>query len=145
MTGTINTIVFDMDGTVLDTLDDLTESVNYVLRQFGFASRTKDEYRKFFGNGIKYAIRCAVPKGIPESVIDEMIPVFKEHYDVHCLDRTGPYDGILETLKALKENGYKMAIVSNKIDSAVKELNSRFFGKYVDVAIGEQPGWCRPH
>ena len=140
MTGTINTIVFDMDGTVLDTLDDLTESVNYVLRQFGFASRTKDEYRKFFGNGIKYAIRCAVPKEIPESVIDEMIPVFKEHYDVHCLDRTGPYDGILETLKALKENGYKMAIVSNKIDSAVKELNSRFFGKYVDVAIGEQPG-----
>ena len=93
MTGTINTIVFDMDGTVLDTLDDLTESVNYVLRQFGFASRTKDEYRKFFGNGIKYAIRCAVPKEIPESVIDEMIPVFKEHYDVHCLDRTGPYDG----------------------------------------------------
>ena len=108
MTGTINTIVFDMDGTVLDTLDDLTESVNYVLGQFGFASRTKDEYRKFFGNGIKYAIRCAVPKGIPESVIDEMIPVFKEHYDVHCLDRTGPYDGILETLKALKENGYKI-------------------------------------
>ena len=136
----IDTVIFDMDGTVLNTLDDLTESVNYVLDKFGMPLRTLEEYRRFFGNGIKYALKCAVPDGTPDSVIEEMLPVFREHYDVHCLDRTRPYDGILELMKELKENGYKMAIVSNKIDSAVKELNERFFSKYIDVAIGERAG-----
>ena len=136
----IHTIIFDMDGTVLNTLEDLTGSVNYVLKQFGFPERTQEEYRQFFGSGIRYAISRAVPAGTPESVIDEMIPVFKAHYDVHCLDKTRPYDGIQDTLRRLKEKGYKLAIVSNKIDSAVKELNERFFQDAVDVAIGEQPG-----
>ncbi len=136
----IDTVIFDMDGTVLNTLDDLTESVNYVLNKFGMPLRTLEEYRRFFGNGIKYALKCAAPDGTPDSVIEEMLPVFREHYDAHCLDRTRPYDGILELMKELKENGYKMAIVSNKIDSAVKELNERFFSKYIDVAIGERAG-----
>ena len=136
----INTVVFDMDGTVLDTLDDLTDSVNHVLRLFNMPPRKKDEYRRFFGNGIRYSISCAVPEGTPDSTIDEMQPVFREYYDIHCLDRTKPYEGILDLMKALKEAGYKMAIVSNKIDSAVKELNQRFFSDYVDVAIGERPG-----
>jgi phosphoglycolate phosphatase len=73
-------------------------------------------------------------------VIDEMLPVFKEHYDAHCLDKTGPYEGITELMKKLQEQGYKMAIVSNKIDSAVKELNDRFFADYVDTALGEKTG-----
>ncbi|MBE5924963.1 MAG: HAD family hydrolase [Lachnospiraceae bacterium] len=136
----IDTVIFDMDGTVLNTLDDLTESVNYVLNKFGMPLRTLEEYRRFFGNGIKYALKCASPDGTPNSVIEEMLPVFREHYDAHCLDRTRPYDGILELMKELKENGYKMAIVSNKIDSAVKELNERFFSEYIDVAIGERAG-----
>ena len=136
----ITTVIFDMDGTVLNTLDDLTVSVNYVLRQFGMPERTLEEYRQFFGSGIRYALECAVPEGTPEETIDRMLPVFREHYDAHCLDRTGPYKGIPELMKALKERGYKMAIVSNKIDSAVKELNERFFSEYVDVAIGESEG-----
>ena len=136
----ITTIIFDMDGTVLNTLDDLTVSVNYVLEQFGIPTRTKEEYRQFFGNGIRYAFRCAVPAEVSEETIDAMLPVFREHYDQHCLDKTGPYDGILELMKVLKAEGYRMAIVSNKIDSAVKELNERFFAEYVSVAIGEKPG-----
>ena len=136
----ITTIVFDMDGTVLNTLDDLTVSVNYVLEKFGIPTRTKEEYRQFFGNGIRYAFRCAVPESVSEETIDAMLPIFREHYDQHCLDKTGPYDGILELMKELKARGYKMAIVSNKIDSAVKELNERFFSEYVSIAIGEKPG-----
>ncbi len=136
----INTIIFDMDGTVLNTLGDLTTSVNYVLERFGLPKREESEYRHFFGSGIRYAISCAVPNGTPEAVIDQMLPVFKEHYGAHCLDQTRPYNGILELMGVLKEHGYRMAIVSNKIDPAVKELNERFFSDYVEVAIGEKEG-----
>ncbi len=136
----VNTVIFDMDGTVLNTLEDLTVSVNYVLSKFNMPEHSEEEYRKFFGNGIKYALKCAVPEETPEEVIEEMLPIFREHYNEHCHDRTKPYDGIIELMSMLKANGYKMAIVSNKIDSAVKELNDRFFSEYVDVAIGEKPG-----
>ena len=139
----ITTIVWDMDGTVLNTLIDLRDSVNYVLRKYNMPEHTIEEYRRFFGSGIRYALECAVIEGTPSETIDEMLPIFKEHYDIHCLDNTCPYDGILDAMKKLKEKGYKMAIVSNKIDSAVKELNEKFFKEYVDVAIGETPGTKR--
>ena len=139
----ITTIVWDMDGTVLNTLIDLRDSVNYVLRKYNMPEHTIEEYRRYFGSGIRYALECAVVDGTPSETLDEMLPIFKEHYDVHCLDNTCPYDGILDAMKKLKEKGYKMAIVSNKIDSAVKELNEKFFKEYVDVAIGETPGTNR--
>lgn len=139
----ITTIVWDMDGTVLNTLIDLRDSVNYVLKKYNMPEHTIEEYRRYFGSGIRYALECAVIEGTPSETIDEMLPIFKEHYDVHCLDNTCPYDGILDAMKKLKEKGYKMAIVSNKIDSAVKELNEKFFKEYVDVAIGETPGTKR--
>ncbi len=139
----IDTVIFDMDGTVLDTLDDLMVSVNYVLERFGMPEHSKEEYRQYFGNGIRYALQCAVPAGTGEEVIDQMLPLFKEHYGEHCLDKTGPYEGILELMRELKERGYRMAIVSNKIDAAVKDLNRRFFSEYVDVAIGERDGVLR--
>lgn len=139
----ITTIVWDMDGTVLNTLIDLRDSVNYVLRKYNMPEHTIEEYRRYFGSGIRYALECAVVYGTPSETINEMLPIFKEHYDVHCLDNTCPYDGILDAMKKLKEKGYKMAIVSNKIDSAVKELNEKFFKEYVDVAIGETPGTKR--
>ena len=132
-----------MDGTVLNTLIDLRDSVNYVLRKYNMPEHTIEEYRRYFGSGIRYALECAVVDGTPSETIDEMLPIFKEHYDVHCLDNTCPYDGILDAMKKLKEKGYKMAIVSNKIDSAVKELNEKFFKEYVDVAIGETSGTKR--
>ena len=136
----INTVIFDMDGTVLDTLKDLTISMNYVLKSFDMPEHTENEYRQFFGNGIRYAMEKAVPEGTSAETIDKMLPVFKEHYDAHCLDRTKPYDGIPDLLAELDRRGYKLAIVSNKIDSAVKELNERFFSDYVSVAIGEKAG-----
>lgn len=136
----INTVIFDMDGTVLDTLDDLAASVNYVLQKYGMPARSKKEYRLFFGNGIRYALRCAVPPQYSDEVVDGMIPLFREYYNQHCLDRTVPYSGIPELMEELKKQGYKMAIVSNKIDSAVKELNHRFFSDFVSVAVGEKPG-----
>ena len=139
----ITTIVWDMDGTVLNTLIDLRDSVNYVLKKYNMPEHTIEEYRRYFGSGIRYALECAVVDGTPSETIDEMLPIFKEHYDVHCLDNTCPYDGILDAMKKLKEKGYKMAIVSNKIDSAVKELNEKFFKEYVDVAIGETSGTKR--
>lgn len=138
-----NTVIFDMDGTVLNTLEDLTASVNHVLTEFGMPLRSASEYRRFFGNGIRYALECAVPPGTDSTVIGQMLPAFRAHYNAHCLDRTGPYDGIPELMEALRDAGYRQAIVSNKIDSAVKELNDRFFSDYVSVAIGERPGVSR--
>ena len=136
----ITTVIFDMDGTVLNTLDDLAASVNYVLTRYGMPVHCTEDYRRYFGNGIRYALECAVPKGTEETTIDQMLPVFKEHYNAHCLDKTRPYDGIPELMKALRDRGFKLAIVSNKIDSAVKELNAKFFSAYVDVTIGEREG-----
>ena len=136
----INTVIFDMDGTVLNTLDDLTDAVNYTLAKHGLPIRDREDYRRFFGNGIGYALKCAAPEGISDELFAKMIEDFKDYYNMHCLDRTAPYEGILDLMKELHEKGYKMAIVSNKIDSAVKELNERFFSMYVSVAIGEKPG-----
>ena len=136
----ITTVIFDMDGTVLNTLDDLAASVNHVLTRFGMPTHRTEDYRLYFGNGIRYALQCASPDGTDEETIDRMLPVFREHYNAHCLDRTGPYEGIPELMKCLRERGCKLAIVSNKIDSAVKELNDKFFHDCVDVAIGEREG-----
>ncbi len=138
--GKINTVIFDMDGTVLNTLTDLAGSVNYVLDRFHMPKRTESEYRQFFGNGIRYAIQCAVPEGTPEDLIEQMVPVFREYYGKHWLDQTKPYAGVTDLMKLLSERGYRLAIVSNKIDPAVKALNERFFSKYVPVAIGEKEG-----
>ena len=135
----ITTIVFDMDGTVLNTLDDLTVSVNYVLNEFGFPERTKEEYRRFFGNGIRYAFRCAVPEEVTEEKIDEMLPLFKEHYDKHCLDKTGPYDGISDLMKELKAQGYKMATRVGRFEGRLEfNMKSRFCSSAIRIMIDDE-------
>ena len=136
----ITTIIFDLDGTLLYTLEDLTDAMNYILRLYDMPERSIEEVRRFVGNGIKNLIRRAVPGDMEETLIDEMFEKFEVYYDEHCLDKTGPYPGIIELIQRLKEDGYKLAIVSNKVDSAVKELNERFFMPDVKVAIGEKPG-----
>lgn len=133
-------IVFDMDGTLLDSLTDLRNSLNYCFEKVGFPQRTFEEVRSFVGNGIRKLIERAVPQGTSDKKIDEIFAMFKEHYMVHCADYTAPYNDILKMLDALKESGYKMAIVSNKADDAVKVLNEQFFGNYIDVAVGEMAG-----
>lgn len=129
------TIVFDLDGTLLDTLDDLRSSVNFALQSFGLNTRTREEVRSFIGNGIKKLMERA--KGDCDADTDALLDVFKRHYAKHCKDETKPYDGVLETLSCLKERGIKLAVVSNKADFAVKLLADEYFKAYIDVAVGE--------
>lgn len=135
--GKYDTIIFDLDGTLLNTLEDLAGSVNYALKKLGYPDRTVEEVRQFVGNGVEQLINRAVPEGLPEEAKGECLSLFKEHYAKHKMDKTCPYEGIMDLLKTLQEKGYKMGIVSNKFDKAVKELNTQFFQKYIEVAIGE--------
>lgn len=132
-----NTVIFDLDGTLLDTLDDLTASANYTMGEMGFPLRTKDEIRGFVGNGILVLIRKCVPEGTGEDTIQKALALFKEHYGAHCNDLTKAYDGINELIAKLQEKDIKMAIVSNKADFAVKELARIYFKEAIPVAIGE--------
>lgn len=134
------TVIFDLDGTLLNTLEDLKDSVNFALRSRGFAERSLEEVRSFVGNGIRRLIEQAVPEGTKVEEADKVFEAFRTHYMEHCQDKTAPYDGIMELLKELKKNSYQMAIVSNKSDAAVKELTSYYFGEYINVAIGEREG-----
>lgn len=134
-----NTIIFDLDGTLLYTLEDLKNSTNYALEKYSMPKRTLDEIRTFVGNGIRLLIERAVPDGDKNPLFDDVFAAFKEHYSAHSLDCTRPYDGVIEMLKEVKRRGFKTAIVSNKIDSAVKELRDVFFPSLIDVAYGESP------
>lgn len=130
-------IIFDLDGTLLYSLGDLHTSTNYALKACGYPQRTLEEVRQFVGNGVALLIRRAAPQGISEEAFQECFNVFKEHYAVHCLDTTRPYEGIMPLLESLKARGIKTAIVSNKLQQAVSELNDRFFKGLIHVAIGE--------
>ncbi len=132
-----DTVIFDLDGTLLDTLDDLADSVNFTLAQAGFPERSRDEVRKSVGNGIKNLIRRVAPEGTPEPELDACDRVFRAHYSKNMQNKTKPYDGIPELLAILKERGVKMAVVSNKYDQAVKGLCGAMFSGYISVAIGE--------
>ncbi|MBR7065445.1 MAG: HAD family hydrolase [Prevotella sp.] len=132
-----DTYIFDLDGTLLDTLNDLAMSTNFALRSKGMAERTIDEVRRFVGNGVRKLIERAVPQGTSKTLTEETLAVFRQHYLLHSLDTTRPYPGIMSLLEELKKKGKKVAVVSNKFDKATKELCSHFFGGLVDVAIGE--------
>ena len=134
---TKNTVIFDLDGTLLDTLEDLWTAVNHALSVCNMPERSLDEVRRFVGNGIKMLMIRAVPGGEENPDFDKAFEAFKQYYGVHCNDTTKPYDEIPELLQELKEEGYAVAIVSNKIDSAVKDLNERYFPQ-VKVAIGDR-------
>lgn len=138
-----NTVIFDLDGTLLDTLDDLTNAVNYALTEMGMPSRTKEEVRRFVGNGARRLFELAVPDGIENPLFEETLGKFNEYYGAHCNDCTKSYDGMTELLKWLKERGYALAIVSNKPDFAVKELSRIYFDGLVETAVGEREGIAR--
>lgn len=132
--------VFDMDGTILNTLQDLMDSTNYSLAKNDMPTRTYEEIRMFVGNGIKKLIQRAVPKNSSEQQIEKVFKDFNEHYKIHCADKTCAYQGIPEAIKELKNAGIKTAVVSNKADYGVQELVEIYFKGLFDVAIGETEG-----
>ncbi|MDD6174123.1 MAG: HAD family hydrolase [Elusimicrobiaceae bacterium] len=134
-----NIIIFDMDGTILNTLDDLAASVNYALRRMGWPARGKDEIRKALGNGVKVLIEKSLPpEAAPEEVL-KCVAEFKAYYSKNMYVKTAPYPGIKELFEALKARGCRLAVVSNKFDSAVQELCDIYFKGVFEVAIGESP------
>ncbi len=135
-----DTVIFDLDGTLLDTLEDLADAVNHVLRENGMQERSLEEVRRFVGNGVRRLLELAVPGGKGEPGFEEILARFREYYGRHCNDKTHAYDGILPLLRKLTERGYALAIVSNKPDAAVKELAEIYFEGLVPVAIGEREG-----
>ena len=133
-------VVFDLDGTLLDTIEDLMNSVNYALTFMNMPVRTLEEIRHFVGNGVQRLIELSVPKGTEQEIISRTFSVFKEHYKEHCNDKTGLYPGIDELLQALKERDFLMAIVSNKLQEGVDSLSKQYFETYTTVTIGARDG-----
>ncbi len=133
------TAIFDLDGTLLNTLEDLWYSTNYALKDSGFPARSLDEVRRFVGNGVAKLIERAVPDNISDEEMQRCLTTFRSHYSVHLTDHTGPYDGIPEVMKQLKEHGCRIGVVSNKFDAAVKALCADYFDGLYDTAIGESP------
>ena len=135
-----DTVIFDLDGTLLNTLDDLADAVNFVMEENGYPKRTVDEVRRFVGNGIRRLMEQAVPESITGEVFEKVFEQFKNYYTEHCQIKTCAYEGIMPLLEKLYADGYAMAIVSNKNHGAVCELNELYFKKYIKVAIGQQDG-----
>ncbi|MDO4797929.1 MAG: HAD family hydrolase [Coriobacteriales bacterium] len=131
-------VVFDLDGTLLNTLDDLTTSTNYALAAFGLPSRSTAEVRSFVGNGIRNLIRLAVPAGSSEQLVEEVHATFDAHYAAHHLDATRPYEGVPQVVAHLREAHVPCCVVSNKGDYAVQPLVEHFFGGLFSVACGER-------
>jgi phosphoglycolate phosphatase len=131
------TYIFDLDGTLLDTLDDLAASVNYALRTHGMPAHSTDDVRRFVGNGVRKLMERAVPDGADNPLFEEAFATFRQHYMTHSLDTTRPYKGIPETLAALKARDCRLAVVSNKMMAATQSLCSHFFPDTIEVAIGE--------
>ena len=134
------TAVFDLDGTLLDTLEDLYRAVNRALTDHLLPLRSREEVRLFVGNGVEKLIRRAVPNGTEEETILSVLADFKAVYADICEDNTRPYNGILDLLATLRERGVRVAVVSNKFDAATKQLCAKYFGELVEVAIGERTG-----
>ena len=133
-------VIFDLDGTLLNTLEDLMDSVNFALKRLGMPERSYEEIRHFVGNGVQCLMERSVPDGKENPKFEEAFRLFRDYYGVHCNDKTGLYPGITALLKALKEENFQMAIVSNKYYEGVQRLREQYFKDYLTVAIGEKEG-----
>lgn len=134
------TVIFDLDGTLLDTLDDLMDACNYALRQVGAPERTRAEVRRFVGNGLGLLMERALPNGRENPRYDEALACLQSYYDTHNRIKTAPYSGVSDLVQTLIRRGIAVAVVSNKPDTSVKPLVAEFFPHMFPVAIGERPG-----
>ena len=132
-------VIWDLDGTLMDTLTDLMNSTNYALSQCGMPTRSYEEVRQFVGNGVHKLIEMAVGSNGSADDVEKCFACFKQHYMVHCKDNTMPYDGIVDVIRQLHDRGVRQAIVSNKLQGGVTELHEEWFRGIIDVAIGETP------
>ena len=132
-----NTYIFDLDGTLLDTLQDLANAVNHAMREMNYPKRTVDEVRRFIGNGIRMLIKRAAPQGISVEDYEKTLAIFTAYYLDHIADFTKPYDGISEVITTLKSKGCKVAVVSNKADEAAKKVVKDYFGDIFDMVVGK--------
>ena len=132
-----STYIFDLDGTLLNTLDDLAASVNYALRQYGMPEHPVDAVRRFVGNGVRLLMQRAVPEGADNPMFEEIFATFRQYYMAHSLDTTKPYENMPQVLATLRSNGCRIAVVSNKMMAATVELCHHFFPNTIEVAIGE--------
>lgn len=130
-------VVFDLDGTLLNTLDDLSDSLNYALKSNELPCRKKEEVRDFLGHGAATLVERSIPNGCKNPKYKKCVSDFRRHYFYNMRNKTALYDGIIELLEKLRKKNYKLAIVSNKFDAAVKELNKIYFSGYIDTAVGE--------
>ena len=136
-------VLFDMDGTVMNTIDDLNDSVNASLRHFGMPGISREDTLRFIGNGARRLIEQAVPAGTGEDMLEEVLKYYVNYYQSHCMIKTAPYDGITELMKSLRDAGVRQVIVSNKPDAATKEIAGRFFEGLAEFVIGEREGLRR--
>lgn len=136
-------IIFDMDGTILDTLTDLADGVNYALARTGHELKSYEQVRGYLGNGIQKTIERSLPPGTDEHEQAKVLGFFREYYSIHCSDHTRAYKGINEELRLLKNLGYKLAVVSNKSDEAVKVLCKQYFDGIFDMSAGSRAGICK--
>lgn len=136
----IKLAVFDLDGTILDTLQDLADAVNHALEVNDLPARTVGEVRSFIGNGIHNLIERSVPENTPVEILENVFKEFKTFYAANCAVKTCPYDGVTEMLDAIRSAGIKTAVLSNKADFAVQELVEKYFPRQMDYAAGEKSG-----
>ena len=129
-------ILLDLDGTILDTLDDLADSVNFALSSLGHPTRTREEIRHIVGNGVVNLITRALPESATEEQFNECLATFKKHYEKNKTNKTAPYEGVIDVLHELKNRGHKLAIVSNKHNDAVQGLFDLYFTDVADFALG---------
>lgn len=133
----IHCVVFDLDGTLLNTLDDLRDSTNFALSKFGYPERTLSEIKTFVGNGVRLLIERAIPSGALNPDFEDCLEIFKAHYKENMFNKTIPYEGVLDMLNTLDLRGIQTAVVSNKFDIAVKDLCKKYFGDLIKIAVGE--------
>ena len=139
----LKAVIFDLDGTLTDTLGDLTNSVNYALKECGFPERKKEEIRSFVGNGVRKLVYRSVPDGTAEDIAEKCLDIFKEYYRDNSLVETKPYNGIVDVLKELENKGIKIAVVTNKMHTAAVDIVEHFFGNLIDFTAGQIDGMAQ--
>lgn len=135
-----NAVIFDLDGTLMNTLGDLLDATNYMLEKYGYPLVDMEKLRKAVGNGALNQLRCCFPDTVTEEELLSYVEEYKPYYALHCEEKTAPYEGVAALLTELKNRGVPMAIVTNKPDEAAQRLCKRWFGEWIELFIGERPG-----